>query len=726
MADLRIIDAPEIPTNNITGQEKLPTGGNGNYSISLDSLADYTKTKKDLADNTSVDGKVNGVRQELDAHIEDLLNPHQVTKGQIGLGNVDNTADADKPVSNSTQATIISAVSPKADKTYVDNQLTLKANKVDVYTKEETYTKQESSNLVNNSISTALTPVNTSLDLAKRGVVNRYDSLLAYNTGERVVLTNGDIVKSTIDGNANNPNVDMTGWRKPNDLTGNPIMFGAKGDGVFDDTLAIQECANNFRYLDMRNGNWKTTGKIALREGTVVDLRGSYLGANNANEPIFEFENAGDGLSILGGGGYVYGTADSFLKCSGKTYQPTMQTDYARQIRLDGVHVTGKNIDKFLDFDKAVRQVFMTKVFAYTKNGMFCNGKCVEIEIYGSIIYGAMGADDTSTYGIKYRSPGNGRWYNEGLHITDSTIDNFGTTFDIRDIYAMSVTGGHIGAAIQADGYNAPGALVAKFGQPTSTACRNIKFNGVNIYGNIEFAPVGGLDYHAKFTGCSSEMCDSANIFIKNNASSITVSNHTFHSSTNGVAVVCQSNNFNISVNDITCDSTFVGGVHVNGTIGDNVSVRDINYAGSGDAVYCERPILISGVPVATASMANYKRKLVNVPQDTYAVSQTIATVSAGFAKGETGEIVVELSYSGATPTSQVLEINIPDGLVVPFGTNWSSRYVVLKSESGTISARIPYFVTKSIASDDISLTNFEGSALTLGYHGYFGIQRDW
>lgn len=122
MADLRIVDAPEIPTENITGEEKLPTGGSGNYSISLDSVADYTKTKKDLADNTYVDGKVNGVRQELDDHIEDLLNPHQVTKGQIGLGNVDNTADADKPVSNSTQAAIISAVAPKADKTYVDSQ----------------------------------------------------------------------------------------------------------------------------------------------------------------------------------------------------------------------------------------------------------------------------------------------------------------------------------------------------------------------------------------------------------------------------------------------------------------------------------------------------------------------------------------------------------------------------------------------------------------------------
>ena len=212
MADLRIVDAPEIPTENITGEEKLPTGGSGNYSISLDSLADYTKNKKDLADNTAVDNKVGGVRQELDAHIEDLLNPHQVTKGQIGLGNVDNTADADKPVSNSAKAAIISAVAPKADKAYADKQLTLKANKVDVYTKLETYTKQENSDLVNNSISIALTPVNSSLDLVKRGVANRYDSSLTYNSGERVVLTNGGIVKSTVDGNANNPNVGMTGW----------------------------------------------------------------------------------------------------------------------------------------------------------------------------------------------------------------------------------------------------------------------------------------------------------------------------------------------------------------------------------------------------------------------------------------------------------------------------------------------------------------------------------
>lgn len=39
-------------------------------------------------------------RQELNTHVNNKLNPHEITKFQIGLGNVDNTSDMNKPVSN--------------------------------------------------------------------------------------------------------------------------------------------------------------------------------------------------------------------------------------------------------------------------------------------------------------------------------------------------------------------------------------------------------------------------------------------------------------------------------------------------------------------------------------------------------------------------------------------------------------------------------------------------
>ena len=39
-------------------------------------------------------------------HLTDFDNPHQVTKVQVGLGNVDNTSDMDKPVSTATMTEI--------------------------------------------------------------------------------------------------------------------------------------------------------------------------------------------------------------------------------------------------------------------------------------------------------------------------------------------------------------------------------------------------------------------------------------------------------------------------------------------------------------------------------------------------------------------------------------------------------------------------------------------
>jgi hypothetical protein len=59
-------------------------------------------------------------KSELEEHESDTTNPHAVTKDQVGLGNVDDTADIDKPVSTATQAA-----------------LDLKADQATTYTKDE-------------------------------------------------------------------------------------------------------------------------------------------------------------------------------------------------------------------------------------------------------------------------------------------------------------------------------------------------------------------------------------------------------------------------------------------------------------------------------------------------------------------------------------------------------------------------------------------------------------
>lgn len=58
------------------------------------------------------------ITSNLNNHIQDYQNPHKVTKDQVGLSNVDNTSDADKPVSDATQTEL----DKKANQIYV-NQL---------------------------------------------------------------------------------------------------------------------------------------------------------------------------------------------------------------------------------------------------------------------------------------------------------------------------------------------------------------------------------------------------------------------------------------------------------------------------------------------------------------------------------------------------------------------------------------------------------------------------
>lgn len=45
----------------------------------------------------------NAAQSDIDTHEADVLNPHGVTKSQVGLGSVDNTSDLDKPVSTAQQ-----------------------------------------------------------------------------------------------------------------------------------------------------------------------------------------------------------------------------------------------------------------------------------------------------------------------------------------------------------------------------------------------------------------------------------------------------------------------------------------------------------------------------------------------------------------------------------------------------------------------------------------------
>lgn len=106
---------------------KLNSGLNGDITNALNEAKAYTDAAKTALEKLIQDSdKV--IKESLDAHIGNKSNPHNVTKAQIGLGNVQNLAPADMPVS-AAQATAIADA--KAAGTKAQTDLNAHANRRD-------------------------------------------------------------------------------------------------------------------------------------------------------------------------------------------------------------------------------------------------------------------------------------------------------------------------------------------------------------------------------------------------------------------------------------------------------------------------------------------------------------------------------------------------------------------------------------------------------------------
>lgn len=93
-------------------------------NLVLEQIKEWLKTKVNKKEGYSLLADVK--QQAYDDHLVNYDNPHQVTKGQVGLGNCDNTSDIDKPVSTAQAVAIADA-----KKAGTDAQETIDAHKVD-------------------------------------------------------------------------------------------------------------------------------------------------------------------------------------------------------------------------------------------------------------------------------------------------------------------------------------------------------------------------------------------------------------------------------------------------------------------------------------------------------------------------------------------------------------------------------------------------------------------
>lgn len=330
-----------LPLKAPIGAMKIPTGGFGDYSITVSSIGDFiidafNLVTKDYVDNLLVEkedridltgGYLTPTSQN--ANVPDTTNDTIDEVAQALLDRIEYVKDVfgNRPLHNELNgrseinahpSTSISHGSGTVSSKFssldsnlnninnnlipnINNNILLKEDKI---VNGNNFTEEISFSPVPSTSSPFL---NTSLqELANRdeflnvqfnkGINPTFDQAFAdkiggYPLNSRLMLDNGDIVRSTIAANTVNPNVDMTGWVKVNaaeyiefsdgsnvqelfDTLGRkdyvvitPEMFGAKAnDSTFDNTVALNNAfATGKNVYSTPDKTYYVTGSLRTR-----------------------------------------------------------------------------------------------------------------------------------------------------------------------------------------------------------------------------------------------------------------------------------------------------------------------------------------------------------------------------------------------------------------------------------------------------------------------------
>ena len=277
MADLRIVDAPVLLQKSITDDVKMPTGGLGNFSIRLGDIVWYVVTKEQLANKSYVDLSSKGVKDKLDSHIADKANPHSVTKAQVGLGNVDNTADVNKPVSNAVSSAIITATKDMATNAYVNS-------------KDGDLTTLKTVNKT-----TLVKAVNEVYDSSK-GVVDLYAKNIAAGAG-----ANGWTTDSVVENGVTQKQINAEQKIANSNLHNVPEKYGADVNAS-DNTAALQSWINSAKVVHLPAGKtYKFNGTLNINQ-TDINIIG--LSQSAYGKSVLQYTGKGTAIKFTGSAGY--------------------------------------------------------------------------------------------------------------------------------------------------------------------------------------------------------------------------------------------------------------------------------------------------------------------------------------------------------------------------------------------------------------------------------------
>ena len=216
-------------------------------------MSSSDKTKLDgLKDQAGITSDINAVQTNLETHINNKSNPHEVTKDQVGLGNVDNTSDANKPISNATQTALngkFSATDGNALKQRVDNIPELVATDITVESDNDSVNiSLDMTSIVDGTLSGTTININ-SATASKAGILvptdkSKIDKIITNGNGTKYLSDNGTYKE--VSGGSSSSDINIIELQDIRDIIS--IVYHEK-DRASSDISSVFGGSANFRSI---------------------------------------------------------------------------------------------------------------------------------------------------------------------------------------------------------------------------------------------------------------------------------------------------------------------------------------------------------------------------------------------------------------------------------------------------------------------------------------------
>lgn len=216
-------------------------------------MSSSDKTKLDgLKDQAGITSDINAVQTNLETHINNKSNPHEVTKDQVGLGNVDNTSDANKPISKATQTALngkFSATDGNALKQRVDNIPELVATDITVDSDNDSVNiSLDKTSIVDGTLSGTTININ-SATASKAGILvptdkSKIDKIITNGNGTKYLSDNGTYKE--VSGGSSSSDINIIELRDIRDIIN---IVNHEKDAASSDISSVFGSSANFRAI---------------------------------------------------------------------------------------------------------------------------------------------------------------------------------------------------------------------------------------------------------------------------------------------------------------------------------------------------------------------------------------------------------------------------------------------------------------------------------------------